>query len=148
MCQIVGNLLEQLKESFQFCGLLIPKEDFAEFQMRTFYATLFEPFHTYSMPGTKQKQSAASYIIVNSLKRGGDLGMFVRKTCQGIEKLPKILEPLTPEKQLELGLFLKEFGRQLISIQILSIAKAFLSSQAKISVKELVEEMTKFNKII
>jgi hypothetical protein len=81
MCQIVGSFVEQIKDGLQFCGLSLPKEDFGEFQMRTFYATLFEPFHMYSMPGTKQKQSAASYIIVNSLKRAGDLGMFVRKTC-------------------------------------------------------------------
>lgn len=113
--------------------------------MRTFYAALFEPFHTYSMPGTKQKQSVASYIIVNSLKRGADLGMFVRKTCSGVENLRSISEPFTTNKQLELGMFLKDYGRQLIPIQMLSIAKTFESSHAKIEVEELVNTITKIN---
>ena len=45
MCQVVGYLFEQIEQTHSLCGLPVQTETFKELQMRTFYATLLQPFY-------------------------------------------------------------------------------------------------------
>merc|ERR1712216_7057 len=64
------------------------------------------------------------HLFTTNFKKTSDLQKAILETIVGQQRMPSHLEAiLVDDAQLEMGLFIKEFGHRLIPIQLLWIAK-------------------------